>query len=252
MISWGTKYLLIMTSVCYIAALVYGIVTGGNLVGVISIGYKGGVGDHLGYGMMISFSVALLLLTFIGFVADQGPKVDEKGNSLELNPIQKTTPTYWPALLSLSLALVVIGIAFSRAFLIFGIALMLLVIVQWSIQSWADGISENKEVNRVIRDRVASPFDLPLLSLFSFAFIVLGISRIMLAVSTEMSVVVAMVAALLVFLSAIYIVYFKVSQKTITTLVAIGIFSILIGGIVAAGVGERDFSHAGSHEEAVE
>ena len=51
------------------AALVYGYTTGGNHVGPISLGWKGGVGDHIGYGVLVglatvSLTVSLVLVSF--------------------------------------------------------------------------------------------------------------------------------------------------------------------------------------------
>ena len=35
------------------AAVIHGYTTGGTHVGPISLGWKGGVGDHLGYGILL-------------------------------------------------------------------------------------------------------------------------------------------------------------------------------------------------------
>ena len=54
MITTGSKFFYALAGVLLVAAVVYGYSTGGGEVGPLSLGYKGGVGDHLGYGILES------------------------------------------------------------------------------------------------------------------------------------------------------------------------------------------------------
>ena len=65
-----------------VAALAYGYTTGGDHVGPLSLGWKGGVGDHIGYGVLValaavSLTVSLVLVSFRD--ADAAAHADRSG-----------------------------------------------------------------------------------------------------------------------------------------------------------------------------
>ena len=64
MITTGSKFFYGLAALLVVAAVVYGYASGGGGLGPLSAGYKGGVGEHLGYGILLGAAVASL---FTGF-----------------------------------------------------------------------------------------------------------------------------------------------------------------------------------------
>src|SRR5690606_33732956 len=63
MITTGTKLYAGYLAAALLGAVVYGYTTGGNHVGPLTLGYKGSVGDHFGYGILLGLAVACALMT---------------------------------------------------------------------------------------------------------------------------------------------------------------------------------------------
>ena len=70
MFTWASKYLFSLAGVSLLSAALYGLISGGGAIGVISAGYKGGVGDHVGYTVLVALGIVTL---FLGGPAGPGP-----------------------------------------------------------------------------------------------------------------------------------------------------------------------------------
>ena len=62
MITTGSKWFFGLGFVSLVLAVAYGWTTGGNGVGPLTMGYKGGVGDHFGYGVLVTAGFVSLFL----------------------------------------------------------------------------------------------------------------------------------------------------------------------------------------------
>ena len=62
MITTGSKWFFGLGFVSLVLAVAYGWTTGGNGVGPLTMGYKGGVGDHFGYGILVCSGLVSLFL----------------------------------------------------------------------------------------------------------------------------------------------------------------------------------------------
>ena len=155
-------------------------------------------------------------------------------------------PAYWGPLAAFGLACLAIGVATSKAFLWLGIAVLGVTVLQWTITAWSDRATGDDEVNTVIRSRLVSPFEVPMMAMLGLAVVAIGISRVLLAVSEIGSVVVVVAAAAFIFASAIFMAKTRAPRAIVSAIVAFGAVAVLAGGIVGAAVGERDFHH---HEE---
>lgn len=249
MFTWGSKYLLSVFVAAYVSALVYGVVTGGGPVGVLSFGYKGGVGEHVGYTVLMSAAFVALVLGIVSVITRDGDAEDMAA----LAGSEQALAVRPPAGLSIAgpltafgIGSLAVGVAVSKAFLYLGVAVLFVVAIQWLVQAWSERATGDDEVNNVIRNRILGPVEVPMLGMLAIAVIVLGISRVLLTVSKTGSVVVASVAAAFVFLSAILIAKSKAPRAIISAIVSFGAVSVLAGGVVGAVNGERDFHE---HEE---
>lgn len=251
MFTWGSKYLLGISVAAFVAAVVYGLVTGGSPVGVISGGYKGGVGEHVGYIMLIAVSFSALVLGIVSVIARDGDAEEMSAlagadHSLAVRP---------PAGLSIAAPLtafgigsLVVGVAVSKVFLYLGVAVLVIVGIEWLVQAWASRATGDDQVNDVIRRRVLGPIEVPMLGGLAIAVVVLGMSRILLAVSSTGSVVILSVAALFIFGSAVLISKSNAPRSIVSAIVTFGAVAVLAGGVVGAVSGERDFHHHGEEE----
>lgn len=253
MFTWGSKYLFGVSVAAFVAAMAYGLVTGGDPVGVISAGYKGGVGDHVGYTLLIAASMSALLLGTVSVIARDGDAEDMAalaGSERALAVRPPSGLSIAAPLTAFGIGSLAVGLAVSRAFLYLGIAVLLIVAIEWVVQAWSDRATGDDAVNTVIRKRMLGPIEVPMLGGLAIAVIVLGLSRILLAVSQTGSVVIAVVAAGFVFLSAVLISKAKAPRAIISAIVTFGAVAVLAGGIVGAAVGERDFHEGeGEHSE---
>ncbi|MDH3292988.1 MAG: hypothetical protein OER95_01545 [Acidimicrobiia bacterium] len=248
MFTWGSKYLFGVCLAAFIGALAYGLITGGEPVGVISLGYKGGVGEHVGYTLLISAGFAALLLGVVGVVTRDGDAEDMSqlvGSERTLSVRPPIGLSIASPLTAFGVACLALGLAVSQAFLYLGIVVLAIVGIEWTVQAWSDRATGDDEINDVIRRRILAPFEVPMLGLLAIAVVVIGLSRILLAVSEAGSVVIATITAAFIFLSAILITKSRAPRAIISAIVTFGAVAVLAGGIVGAVIGERDFHHGG-------
>ena len=57
MFTTGSKWFFGLGLVSLVLAAAYGWTTGGSGLGPLTVGYKGGVGDHLGYGLLLAIAM---------------------------------------------------------------------------------------------------------------------------------------------------------------------------------------------------
>lgn len=246
MFTWGSKYLFGVAGAALVGALLFGLITGGSILGVISIGYKGGVGVHTGYAILLAVAAASLALGVLNVIVRDGEAdvvTAEDGGALAI--ATPRTASYWGPIAAFGLACLAVGVAVSQAFFILGLVILAVVLLEWVVLAWSDRATGDHEVNAAIRDRIIGPIEVPLLAVLTIAVVVLGVSRVLLAVSETGSVVVAAGVAAAIFLCAIGIAKSKAPRAVITGIVAVAALAVLAGGIVGAAVGER---HIGETE----
>lgn len=254
MFTWGSRNLLFIALFAYLGAIVHGLSTGGSIVGTLSLGYKGGVGEHIGFTILIGASLVALVLAVVSIATREGNAEDMAAavgadRALAVRP--PTQPTFWGPLAAFGLACMAVGAAVSQAFFILGIVIIAITTLEWTALAWSDRATGDADVNSVIRSRMLSPFEVPVLALLGIAIVVLGLSRVLLTVSEAGSVVVAVVAAAFVFAVAVAAAKLKLSRAVVSALVAFGAVAVLAGGIIGAVNGERDFHHGedGEHSD---
>jgi len=255
MFTWGSKYLFGVAVASLVGAAVYGLTTGGDVIGVISLGYRGGVGEHVGYSILLSIGFVFFLLGVLNVITRDGDAADGAalvGADSILSVSTPRTPSYWGLLAAFGMACLIVGVAASQAFFILGVVVLAVVMLEWVVLAWSDHATGDPEVNTVIRNRVLGPIEVPMLAMLGVGAIVIGLSRVLLAVSEVGSTVVASLAAALIFGSAIAMAKSNAPRAIISGVVAIGAVGVLAGGIVGAIVGEREIEHheePGAHDE---
>ena len=252
MITTGSKFFYGLAGLLFVTAVVYGYTTGGGEVGPISFGYKGAVGDLLGYTILMGGSA---LAAFLGFSStafrDADPEAAAEVIGADVPPAPSLPATsYWPMVGAFGVGLVVIGVVLNNVFFVAGLIALGAVALEWTIQAWSERATGDQAVNREIRNRIMLPFEVPIAGALIVAVVILGYSRVFLAVSKENAVWVALVVAALVFVVGTAL---AAAPRIRTDLVAgllVAFAVVTIGlGITAAVSGEREFVHHGPEGE---
>lgn len=229
-----------------VAAITFGYTTGGNHTGPISLGWKGGVGNHVGYVLLIGTAAAcaflgLLLVAF----RDADPKAQAELLGTDHVPAQRPAqPSYWPILAMVGVAAVLLGLVLSSAIFVIGLGLLAVIAVEWAMQAWADRATGDPATNRELRNKIMQPIEVPVLAAIAIVAVPLGASRVFLATSRIGAVWVAGIVATVVLALAVLVALRpRLSKNVLAGVVLVGALGFITAGIVAAAVGERTFHH---------
>jgi hypothetical protein len=253
MITTAAKWFFGLGLVSYVIAVVYGYATGGNRLGPFTAGYYGGVGDHLGYTLLVSLAIAGVLLGLTAVVTrDADPRALAELAGTEAAPaaVAPVYPSLWPLVGAFGAALVVLGLVISNVMFMVGAFVLLAVLVEWMVLAWSDHATGDPDTNHLLRRRMMAPFEVPLAGFLLAAGAVIAFSRILLT-SSSMGAVWVAVGIGVVILGVGTLVALKPNMRHDTV---VGILCVLALGVVVAGVlsaarGERFIE---SHEEHVQ
>ncbi len=270
MITTGAKFYFGLGFALVLGAVLYGWTSGGvdwnlfpgamgdlyfQLLGAATLGYKGGVGDHVGYGILLgsgatSITIGSFVLAFRD--ADDKPLAEVAGLSVAppLRPV--ASPNHWAPLSAFAVALAAIGLATSGWFLLAGAVLGAVAMLEWAFYAWSDRASGDEAVNARLRAKLLNPIEVPLFGVLVAGFMAFGISRVFLAVPKLGATWLFIGIASVIFLVAIGLAAApKVPRQALGAVLVIGALGVLAGGIAGTAAGERDF-HDESEEFTVE
>lgn len=230
----------------------FGFVDWESWVGAMSLGWKGGVGDHTGYIILLMFSLsaAALGLMLVAF-RDADPQAQAEIHGGKLPAAQRPIPpNYWPPVAAFGVGVCVVGLVTHRVIFWAGLLVVGIVIFEWMMAAWADRATGDPVANQELRSRIMGPIEVPLVGFVGVAAAVLAFSRVLLAVSKEWAVWIATIASAVVFLIAIaFAIPEKVNKSIVAGVLVIGAIGTLSAGVVTAAIGERDFEHHGEHHD---
>jgi hypothetical protein len=138
-----------------------------------------------------------------------------------------------------------LGLVLGSLMFVVGLVLLAITAVEWTVKAWSDRATGDPEVNLAIRNRLMAPIEIPIAAALVIGFVVVGISRVLLAVSSIAAVWIAVAAAAAIFGCALLVLARpKQSAKLATALLLIGAVAVIAGGIAGVAAGSREF-----HEE---
>jgi hypothetical protein len=249
MITTGSKWFYGLGIVSYVLAMAYGWTTGGNGLGPVSLGYKGGVGDHFGYGILIAAAVVSIVFGIVTTAARdaEAEAVAQIAGTATVPAVTPAGTSYWPPIAAFGAALVVIGLVAEPLMFVAGLVVLGIVLVEWAVQSWADRATGDPETNRRIRNRLMNPIEYPAAAALALVAIAVAFSRVFLTLSASAAVWVALGIGVVVVLGGFLI----ASRPRISSNVVVGLLVVvavaILGVGIAAGVnGTRTFHE---HEE---
>lgn len=275
MITRGSKYFYGAAAVGYLTALVYGFITGASahggvfevfsnggvvdsIVGPISFGWKGWVGEHVGYATLMGFAGSMLVLggfcsafrdgSAEALVEIQGGNVSDgtvTGADVRIGTPSGLSP--WPIVTAVSAGAVVVGAAASTTVLVLGCIGLAIAAFEWTVRAWSERATGDPERNREIRNRFMHPIEIPVGATLFIAVIVLSMSRILLAVPKTGAVFLIIILAAAIFGLAILLAgRQQLTRSMLVSALLIGGLLIVAGGIAAGIAGPRESGEEGA------
>lgn len=249
MLTYGSRFFFGLAVLAFAVAAVYGGASGSHQIGmdtfmgVITLGYKGRVGDHLGYTILVGLA---FVSAFLGIMAvavrDADPEAAAQVVGLDTVPEAAVadTPSYWPVVGAFSVAALVLGLVVGRALFIIGLLGLFIVAVEWAVKAWADRATGDAEVNRSIRNRMMYPIEVPGIAVLGIALFVFSVSRLLLAVPKGGSYAIfAIVPAIVLGIGWLIAVRPRVNSSVVAALLVVGALAVLAGGVYGAVHGTR-------------
>lgn len=279
MVTRGSKYFIGAGFAALLIALLYGFLTetasqsgvigvasgdGGIIdavIGPLSFGWKGGVGDHIGYGVLMTFAAVMFVTA--GFTsafrdadADSLKELTVASGASESDAeatIAVTAPVglnYWPVLAAVSIGLILIGTVYSTALIVIGGVLLIVSTFEWTVRAWSERATGDPAANRILRNKILYPIELPIGSLLILALIGYCVSRVLLAVSPTGAVIYIIVLAATVFALGYFLSTRRDLSRSVVVSIIVLIGAVVIGGGIAGAIaGPREHHSQGIYSE---
>ena len=249
MIKTGSKFLFGLAAFGFVSAILWAGATGrhklgmNTLLGPLTFGYRGYVGEHTGYALLIGVSIgALFLGAFLSALRDSDPDAVAQVAGTDTVPEVPVpvTVNYWPVVGAFSLAAVALGLAVGPTLFVIGAIGLTATTVEWAVRAWSDRATGDPEVNRSIRNRFLNPVEFPALAVIGIAGTVLAVSRILLALPKFGAYLVfGLVPAVILLGGWLIVAKPKLSSSLVAGLLLVFGLAILGGGVAAGIHGER-------------
>jgi hypothetical protein len=222
-----------------------------RIIGPLSLGWKGGVGNHVAYTMFVGlFAVSAGLAGLLVAFRDADPEAEAEVVHTESVPLTRAPAgmNYLPAFAAVGVTVVLIGLATaSTGFALAGAAFLVIIGFTWTLRTWAERATGDDALNAELYHRIIDPLRVPLVAIVSVGVVIIGISRVLLAVSKTGSVVVFSLIAIAIFgITVLLALVPRSGRYVVTGLVIVGALMVIAGGIIGAVAGEREFEKHGS------
>jgi hypothetical protein len=222
-----------------------------SVIGPMVLGWKGGVGGHLGYTVLLATSAAAALVAGVVVAfRDADPEAQAEVAHVETMPLTAAPhgASYAPLAMALGGVGLLIGLAASPAVFVVSLFVLLGTAIVWTVRAWSNRATGDPVANHDLYERVMEPWRLPVLAIIAVAFVVLGLSRLLLAVSAVGSVIAFAGVATLFFVgSALVAARPRMPRSVLTLLVLLTALLILAAAIVGLVAGQREFEHEEHH-----
>jgi hypothetical protein len=257
LITTGSKYFFGLSAAAFVAAIFYGIASNGGevgmdaLLGVLTLGYKGPVGDHIGYSVLMALSSSAL---FVGcaVVAFRDADASAQAALLALDTAPAATAaqgaSYWPVIAAFGAGTTALGFVIGSQMVFLGLGILAFATFEWAIRAWSEQATGDPAVNRAVRNRLMYPVEIPVFAVLGIAVFVLSISRILIAIpKVGAYVVFGVVPAVILLVGWLLTARPNLNRNLVAGLLVVGAFAVLAGGVITAATGPRTIEE--HHEE---
>lgn len=208
------------------------------------VGFGITVGEETGTAILLGAGV-VAGIGGLAIVGSQGRDVATLDAAARPASLATAAPSVWPVAAGLAALLTATGLATGSGLVIFGLAAAAVAGAGWFAQSWASHPTWTDEQNERVSSRLILPIVLPLgvtglVLLIAFAF-----SRTLLAVDSNASVLIALVAALVILGVGVWVALRGLGRSAVLGLLTAGALATAGLGVGGAVAGEREFHAAG-------
>jgi hypothetical protein len=224
-----------------------------SVVGPLTLGWKGGVGEHVGYAILLGFGG---LMAAIGgfhtaFRDGDAEATAQVSHLTSAPPVQVPFGlSPWPFITAVAAILLVVGLAMSPV--LFGVGLIGLVVAgfEWTVRSWSERATGDPALNRELRNRFMLPLEVPIGAVLIGGVVIFSVSRILLALNKTGAAVAIILLAVVVFVMALVLASRPQIKRSVMVGVGVAFAVVIIGGGIAGSVaGEAPLHEEGKHEK---
>jgi hypothetical protein len=164
-------------------------------------------------------------------------------------PAHRAAPySVWPILVAFAAGVTALGIAVDRRALLLGVVALLVLGVEWVVQSWTDGASNDPSYNGWVRGKFMHAIEFPVLGAVGVGFVGFLFSRLMLTLHETAAVVAFIGLGALILVGATILANSPgASRKLLPLFLVVGGVGLVAAGVVGIARGEAD--HAELHEK---
>lgn len=253
MIPTGLKLYFGIAVAAATAAAIGGYTSGGDGVGPLSAGYKGGVGDQVSFVVLLGVAfVALIVGSLLTYFRDADAEAVAQAMGTDVVPVgqRPVAMSIWPIVAGLGVGFVIVGMAVSAVVTGVGFAILSIVAFEWTMTAWADRATGDASTNIALRNQLMGPFEVPLLGLLGGGIFVMAASRIFLRFPGTGAVVFGAVIAIAVLCFGILLTQRPNLSKNVGTVIvgtlAIGVLAL---GAWSAATTEHHDEHGDDHSD---
>lgn len=214
--------------------------TAGALAALVVWGF-GADWNPLGNVLFISLAAAA---GFLGGVViafrDATAEASAEAGAAVAGPAPMAVP--WPLVGAFGVVVVALGLVTEVVVVVAGFVLVGIAILEWMVAAWADDLSTDPAYNRSVRNRIMYPIEVPVAAVLVAAVVIIGFSRVLLALpKIGATTGFGILAAIVFFVGIVIALRPRVSRNVVSGILVLGGIGIIAGGIAGAVVGEREF-----------
>ena len=200
------------------------------------------------FGVCIAVALSGLAVAGSGFT-DAAP---DYSTSQDAPPVQMVSvgsaqlprPSPWPLAGAIALGIVGLGVAVGHTLVLIGLACGVLAAAGWLSQAWRADPTFTPREGALISTRLLAPVGLPLMALALIGVVVVSVSRLLLALPRNGSIIAAFLLAV-----ALLIAFFMLASRPnlarngLVFLAGFAVVAVVSAGSVSAANGYRTFEH---------
>jgi hypothetical protein len=263
MITRGSRFFFAAATIGYLSALLYGFISGASdqggviavftdgavvdsVVGPLTFGWKGWIGEHVGYTVLMAFAAAMAMLGgFTSAVRDADAESLAQLDGIEVTQLPPAAVpaglSWWPLLAALGTGVVIVGLVFSNVLLWGGVAILVAAAVEWTVKAWSERATEDAAENAEYRSRLLQPAEVPIAAVLVIGLVAVAISRVLLAVPKSAAVYIIIVLAAVIFgVANLLASRPELKGRVLGAVVFVSMLVIIAAGIAGGMAGTRD------------
>jgi plastocyanin len=197
------------------------------------------------FGFVAFASLSAAIAVMAGGITNIAPAVPADAPAPQrraTTPGAPARPSGWPLAAAAAVVLLAVGAATGVVTVYAGLIAVILTGFGWFAASWADHSTWTRRVRSRLIDRLLAPVGMPLGGFLLAAVVAISVSRILLAVPKDVSVIIALAVAVVLLLAFYWVASRpRMASSVLVALASLAGVSVVGAGIAGATQGEREF-----------